>query len=521
MSVFTPLDAPVLNTSTNSHLEDFPRPVSELSVIEKLSSLNPNKASGPDGIPAWVLRDNADILAAPVTDILNTSFRERRVPSSWKSADITPLPKTSPVTDVNKHLRPISLTPILSKVGEELIIDGYIKPAILAKIDKNQYGTIPNSNTTLALISMLHSWYKDTDGNGSTVRVVLFDFKKAFDLIDHSILMTKLQDYDLSPWVLDWIASFLTDRKQPVKLSHDCFSEWGSVKAGVPQGTKLGPWLFLVMINDIDVSSVNLWKYVDDTSIVETVHKGQPSEIQVAVDELVEQVQADKFQLNESKCKELQIHFSRNANTLEPVTINNKPIEVVPSAKLLGLTISNNLKWNAHIENVTKKCASRLYQLRQLKRANAVPDQLMCFYKTCIRPVTEYACQTFHDGLPRYLSEELETIQRRALKIISPALNYEQALNEHSMTTLHQRRKDLTEQLFKEINDDSNHKLRGREGQRGLRPDSFRFSESAEGEKYVEMTHDEATKNHPGGILDHGTDEKEGRMYATSDPEDG
>ncbi|XP_028512507.1 uncharacterized protein LOC110231214 [Exaiptasia diaphana] len=178
MSVFTPLDTPVLNTSTNSHLEDSPRPVSELSVIEKLSSLNPNKASGPDGIPAWVLRDNADILAAPVTDILNTSFRERRVPSSWKSADITPLPKTSPVTDVNKHLRPISLTPILSKVGEEFIIDGYIKPAILAKIDKNQYGTIPNSNTTLALISMLHSWYKDTDGNRSTVRVVLFDFRK-------------------------------------------------------------------------------------------------------------------------------------------------------------------------------------------------------------------------------------------------------------------------------------------------------------------------------------------------------
>ncbi|KXJ12410.1 Polycystic kidney disease protein 1-like 3 [Exaiptasia diaphana] len=106
-----------------------------------------------------------------------------------------------------------------------------------AKIDKNQYGSIPNSNTTLALISMLHSWYKDTDG--ATVGVVLFDIKKAFDLIDHSILMAKLQDYDLSPWVLDWIASFLTDRKQRVKLSHDCFSEWGSVKAGVPQGTKL------------------------------------------------------------------------------------------------------------------------------------------------------------------------------------------------------------------------------------------------------------------------------------------
>ena len=104
---------------------------------------------------------------------------------------------TSLVSDVNKHLRPISLTPILSKVGEEFVVDGYIKPAVLAKIDQNQYGTVPNSSTVHALISMLHNWYKNTDGNGSTVRVVLFDFRKAFDLIDHAILMAKLTDYEL------------------------------------------------------------------------------------------------------------------------------------------------------------------------------------------------------------------------------------------------------------------------------------------------------------------------------------
>ena len=212
------------------------------------------------------------------------------------------------------------------------------------------------------------------------------------------------------------------------------------------------------MIND---NSVNLWKYVDDTSMPETVHKGQPSGIQFAVDDLVRQAEIDKFQLNETKCKELQISFSRSVDPFEAVTINNKPIEVVTSAKLLGLTISNNLKWNAHRENVIKKGASRLYLLRQLKRAKGDPAQLLCSYNTCIRPMSEYACQVFHNGLPEYLSEELEKIQRRALRIIFPDLGYQEAKKECNIAPLHQRRQWLTERLFNEIKDNSLHKLHG------------------------------------------------------------
>ena len=173
--------------------------------------------------------------------------------------------------------------------------------------------------------------------------------------------------------------------------------------------------------------------------MAETVHKGQPSGIQVAVDELVRPAETDKFQLNETKCKELQIGFSRSADSFEAVTINNKPIEVVTIVNLLGLTISNNLKWNAHIEN-----ASRLYQLRKLKRAKGDPAQLVCFYTTCIRPVLEYVCQVFHNGLPKYLSEELEKIQRRALRIIFQVLA---TLKECNIAPLYQRRQLLTERL--------------------------------------------------------------------------
>ena len=146
----------------------------------------------------------------------------------------------------------------------------------MQKIDPNQFGTVPNSSTTHALISMLDAWYRGTDGNGAIARVVLFDFKKAFDLIDHHILCEKLLHYDLPPWVIHWIKSFLTNRQQRVKLSQDCFSEWGAIPAGVPQGTKLGPWLFAIMINDIKVNGgAMLWKYVDDTTISEIIPRGQ------------------------------------------------------------------------------------------------------------------------------------------------------------------------------------------------------------------------------------------------------
>ena len=150
-------------------------------------SLNPSMAMGPDRVPGWLRKENADLFAQPVADILNYSFQEARLPSSWKDAYIAPVPKEKPIRDVNKHLRPISLTPVLSKLAEDYVVEQYVKPAVLARVDANQFGTVPGSNTTIALISMLHSWLCDTDGSGATVRAILLDFRKAFDLIDHKI----------------------------------------------------------------------------------------------------------------------------------------------------------------------------------------------------------------------------------------------------------------------------------------------------------------------------------------------
>ena len=221
------------------------------------------------------------------------------------------------------------------------MVNNYVRPAVMEKIDDKQFGTIPNSSTTHALVSMLHTWTKDTDGNGSTTRVVLFDFRKAFDLIDHRILSQKLLTYNLPKSITSWIFNFLTDRTQRVKLSNDCFSEWGSVPAGVPQGTKLGPWLFIIMINDLTVSGVDaLWKYVDDTTLSESLAKHDPSLLQHYVDDFVTKSQSDGLQLKESKCKEFCIDFSKPCRSFQPILINNKSIDVVPSVKLLGLTLA-------------------------------------------------------------------------------------------------------------------------------------------------------------------------------------
>ena len=165
------------------------------------------------------------------------------------------------------------------------------------------------------------------------------------------------------------------------------------------------------------------------------------------------------MQLKESKCKELRINFSTGESSFDPIIINNIDIEVVHSVKLLGLTITDNLKWNNHIESVCKKISTRLYFLRQLKRTKLPPKDLLLFYVTCIRPLAEYACEVFHDSLPKYLSDDLERLQRQACKIILPEHGYEDSLNVLNIPQLTDRRQNLTTKLFEKIVNDTNDKL--------------------------------------------------------------
>ena len=127
------------------------------------------------------------------------------------------------------------------KLAEDFIVKNNVGRAVLEIIDPNEFGAIPKSSTTQALISMIHAWKSDTDGTGAAVRNILLDYEKAFDLIDHRILVDKVPFLRMPCGVARWVCDFLSNRFQRVKLSNDFFSEWGAVPSGVPQGTKLGP----------------------------------------------------------------------------------------------------------------------------------------------------------------------------------------------------------------------------------------------------------------------------------------
>ena len=165
---------------------------------------------------------------------------------------------------------------------------------------------------------------------------------------------------------------FLSDRSQRIKLGEVWVTEWGSVPSGLPQGTKLGPWLFLIMINDRVVENSRSWKYADDTTISETVAKGELSKAQRYTDKVIQWSLENRVQLNTEKFKKMRISFTKSPQEFEPILINGDTLEVVENVKLLGLNISSNLTWNIHINEIVKKASKRLYFFIQLKRAHTL-----------------------------------------------------------------------------------------------------------------------------------------------------
>ena len=260
--------------------------------------------------------------------------------------------------------------------------------------------------------------------------------------------------------VINWIIDFLSDRLQRVKLADGCSSEWGSVPPGVPQGTKLGPWLFLVSINDLslcDIKNADMWKYVDDTTTSEVIRKGEKGDAQSMVDRVIHWSTANRVKLNSEKCKELRISFAKDQPDFHPIVIDGQSLEVLKSAKLLGIT--NNLRWNEQISDTIKKASKRLFFLIQLKRAKVSSKDLVLFYITCIRSVLTYAIPVFFDGLPKYLQIELERVQKRAFSIISPNIAYSQALQEANIPTIIDYSEQVCNKVFYSIVNDSENKV--------------------------------------------------------------
>ena len=169
------------------------------------------------------------------------------------------------------------------------------------------------------------------------------------------------------------------------------------------------------MINDLD-RNAQQWKYVDDTTVSEVVVKGGESHAQAIANKVVEWSRENRVQPNADECKELRIFFAKEQRVFDPVIIEGKKVELVTSTKLLGLTMANDLRWNDHVTEITKKASKRLYFLLLLPnsvRAGVPKQDLALFYASCVRSVVDYAAPVFFNGLPQYLKKELVRLEKK------------------------------------------------------------------------------------------------------------
>ena len=237
--------------------------ISAQDVLKELADLKPNKAPGPDQLDARVLKEARHELLDVITHLFDLCLRNSFVPTQWKCANIIPVPKNSKPKDPSDY-RPISLTSTLCKVFERILSKRILGLTKSIWLDNQQFGFLPKRNTTQAIAQVVDDWSKALDQRKS-VHAIFFDFSKAFDLVDHRILLDKLAKI-LPVCITSWIAEYLSNRSQRV-FSKQYQSEWKPVEAGVIQGSVLGPTLFVLFLADIVdyiPDRVSAPKYADD-----------------------------------------------------------------------------------------------------------------------------------------------------------------------------------------------------------------------------------------------------------------
>ena len=433
-------------TDPEASFEESDFTISPEAVFRRLEKINIRKAPGPDNLPNWFLRDFAFALCNPLCCIFNSSLQEGVMPAIWKQADVVPIPKTKPPKSVEQDLRPISLTPTLSKVLESLV-GRFMLNSIGDNFDRKQFGALKGRSTSHELVDIFHKWHRALDQRQS-VRVVFVDYAKAFDHVDHGTVLNKLHEMGIPPKILRWLSSFLLDRKQRVKIGR-VLSEWARPNGGMPQGTWLGPYVFLALINDLS-SLAELHKFVDDCTLSETITTPDDTIMQQEIDSLNNWSTSNCMNINTKKTKEMLLGPIRN-KVLVPLLLNNSSIERVHSYKLLGLNINDKMKWNEHVSAICRKAATRLHFLKLLKRAQVSVDDMLHYYQAVIRPVTEYACVVWNSSLTKAQSNQLESIQHRALKIIHNNNNTDIQSTLRELPLLSERRDVLTRSFFAHV----------------------------------------------------------------------
>ncbi|KAI8513296.1 hypothetical protein Bbelb_099350 [Branchiostoma belcheri] len=338
----------------------------------------------------------------------------------WKEAVVRAVPK-KPRPHFPTEYRQISLVSCVGKVYEGLLKNALLQDTARS-LAPSQHGFLARRSTVTALIYTLQTWHEALNSNPKRdVHAVFVDFTRAFDTISHSQLLMTLADMGIRRCLWMSISSYLEGRTQKVRWG-PCLSKSHDVTAGVPQGGLLSPTLFVICINSLDARlprSIIPVKYADDLTTSETLMASLPGLTQNALDSIVQWGETYSLGVNGKKTMDMVISARKEANIPVPPhpTISGHVIQRTTSFKLLGVYITANLTWDTHVHYMLAKSRPRVYYLTAAKKAGLPTDALIQIYLTFIRPLLEYASPVW-GGLPKYLANMLESVQKRCLRII-------------------------------------------------------------------------------------------------------
>ena len=409
-------------------------------VKQKLDNLRQSAAPGPDKLFPRILKMISSQIMLPLAVIYNKSFNEGCVPSEWKNANVTPIFKKGSKTDPGNY-RPVSLTSVICKVMESILKDSLMLHLTSNNILKiSQHGFMKGKSCLTNLLEYLEVLTKLVD-EGHSVDVIYLDFSKAFDKVPHERLLSKMKSAGIDGNFLAWIRDWLSNRKQRVVLN-GLSSTWKSVMSGVPQGSVLGPVLFLIYVNDIDnalstVLSV-IFKFADDAKLLHVVENVTHQEnFQQDLDHL--QLWAVEWQMlfNLDKCKVM--HFGKK-NLNFDYKIGDTILKVTDIEKDLGVHIHQSLKPSAQCAQAVAKGNQ---VLGQMARSFTYRDKFVWInlYKMHVRTHLEYAVQSWCPWTQADVNS-LEAVQKRAVNMTTglKGRTYEEKLHECKLTTLQDRR---------------------------------------------------------------------------------
>ena len=377
------------------------------------------KSSGPDGIPYWVLRMLAPLIAPSLTVIFNRSLQDGCFPGCFKLANICPIPKTNEATEAS-HFLPISLLPILSKTFERLVVRKWISPQ-LSHIDASQFAylSIPGRGTACATSMIYHNILRHLDHSSGPVRILSIDFAKAFDKLPHRSILSALVKLRLPFEVVAWIKDFFTNRRQQVTFQSS-ISEWRSIPSGVPQGSVLGPLLFCAVVSSLQPVYQNsrVVKYADDINLMHFVYDSHEDNLQKELQNIYTWSNEIGLPLTASKSAVMDI-VTKSCLSLCPLTDDSGT--AFPTAnrlKILGVVFENNLRWDAHFDDTIRKASKRIFVIRNLRRSGCHAEVIWRVYQATIQSLLLYGYPCFCNA-PQKLINSLEKVERRVARIIS------------------------------------------------------------------------------------------------------